>query len=268
MIKDLNPFILLKKVRSFSPVVHHITNWVTIYDCANIVKCFGGSPVMAHAIEEASDMTKISNSLVINIGTLTKEVVEAMNISIKTANEKGIPVIFDVCGAGATKFRNEVCENIIKNFKIDIIKGNASEIAKIYGEDVKTRGVDSTDIALDLKILAQNLAKKYNCVVVITGEKDIVADKDRIFIIENGKSIMSDIVGTGCMATSVIGTFAGVDKDYVISSVCALVCFEVAAEIAEEESSGIGTFKQKLFDEVYNLEEENIKKRMRIFLWK
>ena len=111
----INVYELLERVRTNKPVVHHLTNWVTIYDCANIVKVFGASPVMAHAQEEVADMAKIASALVLNIGTLTVDFVEAMKIAAKSANEKGIPVVLDVCGAGATNLRNKKCFELLNN---------------------------------------------------------------------------------------------------------------------------------------------------------
>ena len=119
----------MEKVRREKPLIHHITNFVTIYDCANIVKAFGASPVMAHAREEVADMAGISSALVLNIGTLTSEIVEAMLLAGKSANVKHIPVILDVCGAGATKFRDDKCFEILDAVRVSIIKGNSSEIA-------------------------------------------------------------------------------------------------------------------------------------------
>ena len=141
---------LLERVRTQKPVVHHLTNWVTTYDCANVVKVFGASPVMAHAREEAADMAGIASALVLNIGTLTSDFVDAMKLAAKSANRKDIPVVLDACGAGATKFRDEKCFEILDEVKIDIIKGNASEIARIAGEDVKTKGVDAAEVEQEL----------------------------------------------------------------------------------------------------------------------
>ncbi|MDR0676338.1 MAG: hydroxyethylthiazole kinase [Elusimicrobiota bacterium] len=266
--KKINPYNLLKKVRENKPLIHHITNFVTIYDCANIVKVFGGSPVMAHAKEEAGDMTTIASALVLNIGTLTSDIIESMKLSAKAANKKGIPIIFDVCGAGATSFRDKSCFDIIENNKIDIIKGNASEIAKIAGENVQTKGVDSTQIDSDLKLVSQKLASKYDSTVVITGETDIISDKNETLFVKNGNKMMAEIVGTGCMAASVIATFASIEKDLKVATVSGLVCFEIASEIAAEKSKnlGVGSFKVNLFDAVYNLDEKSIKEKMRIAL--
>jgi len=249
---------LLKKVRKQKPLIHHLTNWVTIYDCANIVKVFGASPVMAHAEEEVAEMTGIASALVLNIGTLTSDFIDAMLLAGKSANNKGIPVVLDVCGAGATKLRDDKCFEILNNIKVDIIKGNASEIARISGEDVFTKGVDSGRIGKDLVKIAKSLAKKRNCTVVITGKEDVISDGKRVFIVKNGCTLLGHIVGSGCMATSVIGTFAAVEKDLVLASCAGLVCFEVAAEIAAGKAQGPGSFKELLYDAVYNLDKETV----------
>lgn len=255
---------LLSKVREQKPIIHHLTNWVTIYDCANIVKVFGASPVMAHAKEEAADMAGIASALVLNIGTLTPEFVEAMIIAAKSANKKGIPVVLDVCGAGATKLRDDKCFEILSNVKIDIIKGNASEVARIAGEDVKTKGVDAGSVEKDLAKIAKELAKRRNCMVVITGKEDVIADNEKVLVVKNGTPKMAEIVGTGCMAASVIGTFAAIEKDLVLASACGLACYEIAAELAAKNSKGPGSFKTAFFDAVYNLDGKTAEKMQKI----
>jgi hydroxyethylthiazole kinase len=228
----IDVYSLLEKIREQKPVVHHLTNWVTIYDCAQVVKVLGGSPVMAHAPQEAGEMAGIASALVLNIGTLTVELVEAMKIAASSANKKGIPVILDACGAGATALRDQSCFSLIGETRIDIIKGNASEIARIAGERVRTRGVDASEVEKDLAYIAGKLAADRKCVVVITGKEDIVSDGRGIYFVRNGHPMMSNIVGTGCMAASVIGAFAAVEKDLGYAAAAGLVCFEVSAECA------------------------------------
>jgi len=257
-------YTLLEKVRREKPVIHHVTNWVTIYDCANIVKVFGASPVMAHAKEEVSEMAKIASAVVLNIGTLTPELVEAMKIAARSANEKGIPVVLDVCGAGATKLRDEKSLELLNEVKIDIIKGNASEVARIAGEDVQTRGVDASEVGANLREMGRDLARERDCTVVITGKEDIVCDPTKLLLVKNGTEMMAHIVGTGCMAASVIGTFAAVERDLAVASASGLSCFEIAAEVAAGEASGPGTFKERLFDAVYALDRELIEKRQKV----
>lgn len=254
----IEAYNLLEKIRKSKPVVHHLTNWVTIYDCANIVKVLGASPVMAHAKEEVSQMAQIASSLVLNIGTLTPEFVEAMKIAVKSANKKGIPVILDVCGAGATELRDKKSFELLDETKINLIKGNASEIARISGENVLTKGVDAGHVGKNMLEIARNLAQRRECSVVVTGKEDIVTDGKKVFIIKNGHPMMTHVVGTGCMAASVIGTFCAVENNLAYAAACALVCFEIAAECAVKLSKGPGTFREKIFDCIYNLDKETI----------
>jgi hydroxyethylthiazole kinase len=264
MDTGLKAYDLLQRVRRESPVVHHLTNWVTIYDCAQIVKTLGASPVMAHAPEEVGDMTRIGSALVLNIGTLTVEFVKAMKLAAASANQKGIPVILDVCGAGATELRDRSVSELLDEVKINVIKGNASEVARVSGADIHTKGVDATEVAADLETLAQTLAVRRQATVVITGAVDIVADPRGIYRVKNGDVLMTRVVGTGCMAASVIGAFAAVEPDYRKAAACGLACYEIAAELAAKNSSGPASFKAGLFDCLYNLDQTTVEKMQRI----
>lgn len=265
MVKiKIDAYKLLERVRSGKPVVHHLTNWVTIYDCANIVKTLGASPVMAHAKEEVAEMAKIASALVLNIGTLTVDFVEAMKIAALSANQKGIPVVLDVCGTGATNFRDEKSFELLSKVKIDIIKGNSSEIARIGGEKTKTKGVDSGRVSKDMQALAKWLAWERKCTVVVTGKEDIIADKEKTYIVKNGDPLMTHVVGTGCMATSVIGAFAAIESDLAYAAAAGLACFGIAAECAAGISQGPATFKENLFDSLYKLDKKTIDKMQKV----
>ncbi|MBI2542202.1 hydroxyethylthiazole kinase [Candidatus Woesearchaeota archaeon] len=255
---------VFEKVRSSKPLVHHITNWVTIYDCANMTRAFGALPVMAHAKEESGEMASIASSLVLNIGTLTPELVDSMIMAGKSANKKNIPVILDAVGVGATKLRDNEALRILKEIKVDIIKGNSSEIARLAGMDVTTRGVESTNVEADLVEVANGLANKKNSTVVITGKQDIVTDGKKVYLINNGHAMMGSIVGTGCMAASIIGAFAGVEKDYAKAAAYALASFGIAGELAAKKSKGPGTFKEIFYDEAYNLDARKISQMAKI----
>ncbi|MFC1539682.1 hydroxyethylthiazole kinase [Candidatus Latescibacterota bacterium] len=255
---------ILEKIKKEKPLIHHITNWVTIYDCANMTRAFGALPVMAHASEESGDMTGIASALVLNIGTLTPELIESMIIAGKTANRRNIPVVLDAVGVGATPLRDTKVFELLDNMHIDIIKGNASEIARIAGEDVKTKGVESTDVDTDLVLLAKKLAASRNAVVVITGNEDIAANAEKAYIVKNGHEMMGSVVGTGCMAASVIGAFAAVEKDYALAASSALACYGIAGELAAVHAKGPGSFKMNLYDEVYNLDKEKIERLVNI----
>ena len=255
---------ILENVRTRKPLVHHITNWVTIYDCANMTRAFGALPVMAHAKEESGDMAKIASALVLNIGTLTPTLIESMLVAGKSANEKGIPIVLDAVGVGATKLRDDETFRLLDTLNISIIKGNASEIAKLAGEDVTTKGVEATKVEANLTLVARKLAQERSATVVITGAEDIVTDGRRVYLIKNGHEMMGAIVGTGCMAASVIGTFAGVERDHAKAAAAALVCFGIAGELAAVRSHGPGSFKERFYDEVYNLTKEKVEQGVNV----
>ena len=260
----IDAYSLLEKIRAQKPMVHHLTNWVTIYDCANIVKVLGASPVMAHAPEEVAQMAGLSSSLVLNIGTLTEDFIRAMKIAAASANKKGIPVILDVCGAGATDFRDKKSFQLLDEVRIDIIKGNVSEVARISGENVITKGVDAQAVDKNMPELTAELAAKRCCTVVATGKEDIVSDGHKTYLIKNGHPMMTHVVGTGCMATSVIGTFIAVHSDLAYASTAGLVCFEVAAQLAAGDSAGPAMFKERLFDCLFNLDKKTLDKMQRV----
>lgn len=255
---------ILEEVRRSAPVVHHLTNWVTINDCANVVKAFGASPVMAHAPEEVEEMVGIASALVLNIGTITVELIESMKLAARRANARGIPVVLDVCGAGATRLRDEKCAELLGECHIDIVKGNASEMARVAGEAVTTRGVDATEVARDLAEIAQSLARTRRCTAVITGAVDVVSDGVTTFRVRNGHPLMGRVVGTGCMATSVIGTFAAVEENRVRAVAAGLVCYEVAGELAARTSTGPGSFKVALLDAISALDPTTVESMQRV----
>ncbi len=255
---------LLEKVRQKKPLVHHITNWVTIYDCANVVRMLGALPVMAHAIEESAEMQSIANVLVLNIGTLTPELVESMIEAAKKANELKHPVVLDAVGVGATELRTRKAEEILDSVHVDILKGNRSEIARLAGADAFTRGVEAAEVEGDIALLAKKLAKERKNTVVVTGEHDIIAAPHKGFLVKNGHAMLGKFVGTGCMAASAIGCFAGVEHDCAEASAAALSCFGIAAELAARKSGAPAAFKQHFFDQIYSLDAATVQKMQRI----
>ena len=272
---DIKTYIgnLLENVRERAPLVHHITNYVTVNDCANITLSIGASPVMADDINEVEAMTSIASSLVINIGTLNSRTVECMIKAGKKANEVGIPVILDPVGAGATPYRTKVAKTIMDNIELAVIRGNLSEIKTLYGINTKTKGVDSlydTSIKDELekgKLLAKDFSKRVGSLIAITGAVDIVTDGKMIYTVENGHKIMSKITGTGCMCSSLIGSYLGTNEDNLLAALSGVVSMGISGELAYEslkEGEGTGTFKVKLMDNIYNLSKEVIEKRGKI----
>lgn len=256
MIKDIAD--LMAEVRKKRPLVHHITNYVTVNDCANAVLCAGGSPVMTDAKEDVKEMARISSALVLNIGTLNERTVESMMSAGKAANKAGIPVILDPVGVGATSYRTETAWRIMEKVKVSVIKGNEGEIGVLAGTGGKVVGVDSVEGSEDRSMAAMSLAMKTGTIVSMTGKEDVISDGRRVFTTRNGHGYMGMVSGTGCMASSVTGCYAGVTDDLLTACVASLTVFSVAGEIAAKEAKGPGSFKTKLLDALYNLTEDDI----------
>jgi hydroxyethylthiazole kinase len=251
---------LLEKVRAKNPLVHNITNVVVTNFTANGLLSLGASPVMAYAAEEAADMAKISRALVLNIGTLNPATIDSMILAGKTANEHNIPVIFDPVGAGATPYRTETAQKIMRELNVSIMRGNSSEIANVLGESWEMKGVDAGKANGDVVTLAVNSAKKLNTVVVITGKDDVVSDGTNTYLLSNGHPIMTKVTGTGCLLSSIIGAFAGVEKDLLVASVAAVSFYGVAAEKAAEKCAeqGPGSFQIEFLNQLARVTSEDL----------
>jgi len=255
---------LLSLVREKRPLVHHITNYVTVNDCANITLCAGGAPVMADAAEEVAEMAAIASALVLNIGTLNRVQIESMEMAGSMAGERRIPIILDPVGVGATQYRTKTARRLLDKLDITILKGNAGEIGVLAGADARVRGVDSHGLSGDPVEIAREYAESSGLVVAMSGATDIVTDGKHTLLVENGHPMMGSISGTGCMAASVTGVFAAESKDRVLSSAAAFAGFGIAGERAAAGARGPGTFKAALFDELAALTPEDLARAARI----
>lgn len=258
--KDLSMNGFVKKVRNSSPIVHCITNFVSMNDCANILLGCGALPIMASDVHEAAQICESANSLVLNLGTPNQQRFEAMRIAAETANERGIPIILDPVGVGASDFRKEFAEELLKCAEIAVIRGNLSEIKALCGIAVSEHGVDSAESEDDfdsrLKI-AQGLSETTGSCVVISGKDDVVCHRSRMAAVHNGEKMMSKITGSGCMLSALCGAFAAVQNDDLFGAVlCAVAEFGVAGEIARKRMSGVdgsGSMRTYLIDAVSNM---------------
>jgi hydroxyethylthiazole kinase len=232
---------LLQEVREANPLIHNITNVVVTNFTANGLLSLGASPVMAYAVEEVADMAKIAGALVLNIGTLNETEIRAMLIAGKSANQHGVPVILDPVGAGATTYRTETARKIIEHVKVSVIRGNAAEIANIAGESWDIKGVDAGETQGRNKVeLAISTARKWNLVVIITGEQDVITDGSTTYVVHNGHPLLTKVTGTGCLLTSVVGAFSAVQDNLLVASVSAVCAYGVAAEMAARSTAGRG----------------------------
>jgi hydroxyethylthiazole kinase len=254
----------LTRLRSRRPLIHHITNFVVMNTTANITLCAGALPVMAHARQEVEDMTASADALVFNLGTLWPEQVEAMLLAGGRANAKGIPIVLDPVGAGATPYRTESAHRLLNELSIAVVRGNAAEIAALTGIESGIRGVEAVGSTADAAAIALALARRYRCVAAVTGPVDIIADSERLFRVLNGHPLMAKVTGTGCMATSVIAAFAAVEKDVALAASAAMACYGLAGEQAADRSQGPGSFQMHLFDTLAALDDDAVRTGARL----
>jgi hydroxyethylthiazole kinase len=236
----------LLEISSQKPLVHHLTNYVTVNLVANTTLSTGALPVMAHAREEVVEMVSLASALVVNIGTLDPNFVEAVLLSGNRANERGIPVVLDPVGAGATSFRTNTAERLLSELSISAVCGNAGEISTLAGLAAEVRGVES--LAGDAKEAARKAAGALGVTVAATGETDYVSDGERTLAVSNGHPLMGRVVGSGCASTAVVGCFAAVGGAEAETVAHALAYFGRAGEVAAGGAGGGATFEPLFLD--------------------
>lgn len=254
----------LKKVREKKPLIHNITNFVVMNYTANALLACGASPVMAHAVEEVEEMVSLAGALVLNIGTLTPQWVEAMLRAGKKANVLKVPIVLDPVGSGATRLRTESATRLARDLSIQVVRGNASEVLSLAEKEVRTKGVDSLHSVEEAEGTAIALAKQLKTTLAITGKVDLVTDGKRIIRVHNGHEMMGRVTGTGCTATVMIGAFLAVDPDPVEATATALAYFGVAGEKAAAQTTTPGTYQIALLDALFSIDEEELRKGARI----
>ena len=264
----------LKNIKEKNALTHCITNSVTINDCANAVLAIGGSPFMAEDAEELEEVVTIADVLVINIGKLSKDQIEAMKISCETADKTNTPIILDPVGVGVTELRNKTTVDLIKNHNITAIRGNISEIkaiAKLFGvlnESNTAKGVDvnAEDVITEENLKANGnliceLASKLNTVILASGPIDILTDGETTIAIDNGDDMMPLITGSGCMLSSIVGSCIG-GSSPLEGSLVAILAMNIAGEKArakvEEKDEGTGSFRTYLIDYLYKTNSESL----------
>jgi hydroxyethylthiazole kinase len=239
---------ILSKIRKTNPLILNITNHVTIDFVANGLLSIGASPVMSFAEAEMDDLVQLSSAVVINLGTLDDQFNHLCHNACKIANEKEKKIIFDPVGAGASLYRTETCNSIIKNNHISVIRANAGEIMALAGYHSQTKGVDSRTASTDSIKFAEELAYQYDLTVCMSGKIDVILDKYNINEFDRGSSIMPKVTGTGCLLTSIVAAFNAVHDDFFEATSAACLFYAICGEIAEEKSSGPASFKINFLD--------------------
>ncbi len=263
---------MLENVRNTTPLVHFITNYVTVNDVANVMLACGGSPIMSDEILDVEDITSICSATVLNIGTLNHNTIPSMVAAGKKANELGHPVILDPVGAGASKLRTETTFELLKEVKFSVIRGNISEIKTVYSGSGSTKGVDAdvADVVTDDNLqdtvaFAKELSNRTGAIIVITGAIDIIADEKEAYITRNGVATMSRITGTGCMLDGVIAGYVAANKEDKVKACAAAVaaeglCGELAYEKMVANEGGTSSFRTYFIDAMSNLSGEQLEK--------
>lgn len=249
----------LTAVRSSSPLIHNITNYVVMNNTANALLAIGASPIMSHAHPEVIEMVRLSSAVIINIGTLDEYWAESMIMASREACHLRKPWIFDPVGAGASTFRNKIISNLL-SFNPSVIRGNASEIIALHEQGMLSgsKGVDSVNTVADAENAAKALSQKYNAVVCVSGQADYIVYGNRYAYLRNGHPMMAAVTGLGCTATAMIGAFAAViPQDIFLATVAAMSLLSVCGEIAAKASEGPGTLQVRIIDNLHAITQSD-----------
>lgn len=255
---------MLENVRAKSPLVHNITNYVTVNDVANVLLAAGGSPIMSDDADDVEDITSICGGLNINIGTLNKNTIPSMFLAGKKANELGHIVLLDPVGAGASRLRTDTANRLMQEVRFDAVRGNISEIKTLCTGSGSTKGVDAdavdavTEANLDDGVqLVKAFAQKTGCIVAVTGAIDLVSDSERCWCIRNGRAEMSRITGTGCQLSALMTAFLVANPDRKLDAAAAAVCMMgLAGEIGwanMQPGDGNSTYRNRIIDAIFNM---------------
>ena len=261
---SIDPGSTLGVLRERKPLVHNITNYVVMNETANAILALGALPVMAHAAEEVAEMVGLAGALVLNIGTLSEAWIEAMLLAGKAANERGVPVVLDPVGAGATSYRTTTARRLLDEIDVAVLRGNAGEVATLVGVEAEVRGVESVGAGGDPAELADAAARTLGLVASVTGPVDHVSDGEHSAAVANGHELLASITGTGCMSTAITGCFLAGKDDPFDAAVEALVAFGVAGEDAAAGARGPGSFHVALYDTLAGLDPVTLTERGKV----
>jgi hydroxyethylthiazole kinase len=261
----VSPGTTLRDLRERKPLVHQITNYVVMNETANATLAIGALPVMAHALEEVEEMVGLASALVLNVGTLSEHWIEAMLLAGRAATARGIPVVLDPVGAGATAYRTDTARRILGEVGVTVLRGNAGEVATLVGADAEVRGVESIASGLEPAELAREVGRQLGLVAAVTGPVDHVSDGELVLDVANGHPLLAAVTGTGCISSALTGCFLAVKPGEPLEAAAeALAALGVAAEDAADGAGGPGTFHARLYDALAALDADTLDGRARI----
>jgi hydroxyethylthiazole kinase len=253
------PSHTLVALRAASPLVHNVTNYVSMDIVANALLAVGASPLMAHALEEVDEIVALAHAVAVNIGTLSPHWVEGMHRAAARARALGKPWVLDPVGVGATRYRTETARALATEHRPTVVRGNASEVLALAGATIgTTRGVDSTHASAEARDAAGALARELGCVVAVTGAVDYVTDGARTLAVSNGHPLMARVTALGCTATALVAACVAVADDPLAATAHALAVMGVCGERAAEGSPGPGTFRVRFVDALHALAPQSL----------
>lgn len=276
----------MENVKAKSPLTHCITNFVTINDCANAALAVGGSPIMTNDSQEVAEIGNIASAIVINIGQVSQLQINSIKKSCEHANKSNTPIVFDPVGAGVSNIRNTITKEMVEFYELAAIRGNMSEIKAIVNlidleikdnekKDSAGKGVDVAESDIITRdnlytngLIVRELAKELETVVMASGPIDIISDGEYTFGLENGDAMMPLITGSGCMLSTIIGTYIGANEPLIgaiTASSLMAIAGENAAEVVKKDNLGPGSFRTFLIDNLYKVTAEDISKRANLF---
>lgn len=253
-----------KTVKNKNPLIHCITNPISINQCANAILCIGARPIMAEHPKEVDVITKTANALMLNLGNITDIRISSMEISRKISDENHIPILLDAVGVACSPLRRNFAKKLLRDGGITVVKGNYSEIVALYEDTYNASGIDA-DQTLNARMVcdvAVSLAKSSKTIVLASGKMDIITDGNRIVYVHNGSHLLSRVTGTGCMLGAICATMLSVDTSiYAVVTACAML--GIAGELAYT-SKGMGTFMVNLMDHLSIMEDDEMNRLLKI----
>lgn len=246
-------------VRERVPLVHSITNFVVMNTTANALLAAGASPIMAHAAEEMAELVAIASALVINIGTLSRPWIDSMLLAGQAARDRGVPVVLDPVGAGASTLRTTTALQLLEKARPAVVRGNGSEIMALAGAEGDTRGVDSTHDAHAAADAARTLARRHRCTVVVSGAVDLVTNGDDMVLVRGGNELMGRVTGMGCTATVLVGAHVAVASTPFEGAWTGMAAMAAAGSVAAAKAQGPGSFQMHFLDALYGLGIEDLR---------
>lgn len=267
MIDAKHIWDLRRTLQRDHPLIHCITNPISINDCANAILAMGAKPIMAQHPDEVIQITSQSSALAINLGNFDAVRAAAMKRSAEYAASHEIVTIIDVCGVGCSTLRYEFAQEVLHRYHPAIIKGNLSEIKTLAGLAAHAQGIDVGDkdkeeiTACSSWMMA--FAKHQKCILVCTGETDLITDGKDTYFVGNGHEMMTLCTGTGCMLNAIIAAFLAI-CDPMTAALCGCIYLGISAEMSYAEAPLPGTFHMKLFDWLYALTEKDIENNINL----